>query len=62
MADTKRMTLMEAVSAYIDKFDEGPPIFEMDEHRAISLIKKAIKDGRPMEESADRDIPPGAIL
>lgn len=46
------MTLPEAIRAYYEKFDEGPPIFEMDETEALSLIEKALESGEPIDEPA----------
>lgn len=54
--------LQEAVGRYIDTFDEGPPIFGMEEDEALSLINQAIEDGDPIEEGAEEDLPPGAYL
>ena len=54
--------LKDAIGRYIDQFDEGPPIFGMDEDEALSLINQAIEDAEPIEEGAEEDLPPEAYL
>jgi len=56
------MNLKDAIAAYFEKFDEGPPIFGMDEVDAVDAIESALELGKPMEEGAEADIPSGAVL
>lgn len=56
------MTLQEAIGAYIDRFEEGPPIFGMSEDDAIDLIQQALDEGTPMKDGAELDIPGDARL
>jgi len=56
------MDLMEAIQAYSEKFDEGPPVFGMEEADAIARIEKAIETNTKIEEGAEVDIPDGALL
>lgn len=51
-----------AIAAYIEKFNEGPPIFEMEEEAAIKAIQHAIDTGEPIEEGAEANLPDGALL
>ncbi|NIP71811.1 MAG: hypothetical protein GWO16_01700 [Gammaproteobacteria bacterium] len=55
-------SLQAAIDAYIETFDEGPPIFGMSEQRALRSIRKALSTGKPMPHGAEKDIPPDAIL
>ncbi len=54
--------LKQAIIAYIDKFDEGPPIFGMEDDGAIQRIESAIESGEPLEEGAETVIPDDALL
>lgn len=54
--------LKSAIAAYIERFDEGPPVFGMEEADAIRAIERAIKSGEPIEEGAESNIPDGAML
>ena len=56
------MNLKEAIQAYYDKFDEGPPIFGMPEEEAIAMIQEAIEKNQPIDEGAEIDIPEDARL
>lgn len=55
-------TLMEAVRAYVDRFDEGPPVLGMDEAEAIAMIEEALHAGKPIEDGPESQLPPGAII
>ncbi len=55
------MTYQEAIAAYIEKFDEGPPIREMDEQEAIDAMAAAIASGVSMESNIDEELPAGAL-
>lgn len=54
--------LMEAIRAYTERFDEGPPVFGWDEVKAIAAIEQALRDDKPLMHGAERDIPPSALL
>ncbi len=54
--------LRAAIDAYIDMFDEGPPIFGMSEQHALRSIRKALSTGEPMPHGAGKDILPDMIL
>ena len=54
------MNYQDAISAYFEKFDEGPPIRDMDENEAIAAIEVALETGKPITEGKDQDIPEGA--
>ncbi len=56
------MTRKELIRAYFDRFGEGPPIFGMDETAAIMLMSESLREGRPIEQGAEQDAPPGALL
>ena len=56
------MTLMEAIRAYTEKFDAGPPVFGLDEEAAIAAIRQALDTGEPIEQGADENIPDDAAL
>lgn len=56
------MDRKEAIAAYFEKFDEGPPIVGMEEDVAILLKEEAIKSGKKMTEGAEVDIPDEALL
>lgn len=56
------MTFIEAIAAYIERFDEGPPIFGWDEHEAVAAIEQALRDGKPLTAGAETQIPPQALL
>lgn len=62
MAEKEPMTRKELIRAYFDRFGEGPPIFGMDEKEAVILMREALREGRPIEQGAEQDIPPGAVL
>lgn len=42
--------LMDIVEDYVNRFGDGPPIFDMDDDEAIAAMKRAIESGVPMEE------------
>ena len=56
------MVLVDAIRAYTEHFDESPPIFGTDEVEAIARIRQAIDTGRKIEQGAEADIPPDALL
>lgn len=56
------MDLREAKELYIKTFDEGPPIFEMEEKGAIAAIIKAVETGKEMEYGTEKNIPKDAYL
>ncbi len=55
------MTYQEAIAAYIDEFDEGPPIREMDEQAAIDAMADAVESGVPMVSPIEEGLPEGAF-
>lgn len=55
------MTRTEAIQAYYAKFDEGPPIREMDEQAAIAAMVEAINSGIPMDSAIEKELPDGAL-
>ncbi len=56
------MTQEEAIKAYFEKFDRGPPIWGLDEDAAIRLIEESLKAGKQLEPPADPGMPPDALL
>lgn len=61
-ADAASVGLMEAVRAYIARFNEGPPIFGMEPEDAVRQIRAALANGEPVKTGAESEIPPGALL
>ena len=55
------MDLIEAISLYREKFDEGPGIWGMDEDEAIAAMVEAVETGKPMEGLSDENLPDGAL-
>lgn len=55
------MTKKEAIQAYFARFDEGPPIREMEDQAAIDAMVQAIKSGIRMRSVIDDELPPGAL-
>jgi len=53
---------MEAVRAYIERFNEGLPIFGIEPEDAVRHIQAALDNGKPMKTGAESEIPPGALL
>jgi hypothetical protein len=53
---------MEAVRAYIERFNEGPPIFGIEPEDAVRQIQAALDKGEPMKTGAESETPPGALL
>jgi hypothetical protein len=56
------MDIMELIYEYRGKFDEGPPIYGMEENEAIKKMQYAIDNNKKIEEGAEADIPPGAMI
>ena len=56
------MGLAEAIRAYIDRFEEGPPVYGMETEEAVALIRQALERGTPMHRGAETDIPGDAVL
>ena len=54
-------TLPEAISAYREKFDVGPPIWEMEEDEALEKIERALKNGEPMDDDDGNVLPDGTF-
>jgi hypothetical protein len=54
--------LVEAIRAYTERFDEGPPVFGWNETEAIAAIGQALRDGKPLTHGAESDIPSSALL
>jgi hypothetical protein len=56
--------LMELIGKYREKFDEGPPIWEVPEDEAIRLIEEALETGKEIrdEDVTPPDLPPDALL
>ena len=42
---------MDTVEAYVDRFGDGPDIFEMDEDEAVRRMRLAIESGEPIDMS-----------
>ena len=42
------MTLQEAIEAYIEQFDEGPPIFGLSDEEAVRRIQQSLESGEKM--------------
>lgn len=61
-ADAMSTRLMEAVRAYIERFNEGLPIFGIEPEDAVRHIQAALDNGKPMKTGAESEIPPGALL
>lgn len=55
-----REQLTEAINRYLEAFDEGPPIYGMDEAEAMELIENAIESGEKIIQEIETDIPKGA--
>ncbi len=51
------MKRIDLIKAYFEKFDEGPPIYGMEEDEANRLMKKAIETGVKIEDSEDLTVP-----
>ena len=43
------MKIDDAIQAYIDQFDEGPPILGLSDDDAVRAIQKALDEGQLME-------------
>lgn len=56
------MTLIEAISRYRSRFDEGPPVIGMEEDEAIEMILDALEKGKPITEGPEITLPKGAII
>ena len=56
------MDLMKAIEAYVEKFEEGPPVFGMEEDDAIAQIKKAIETNKKIEDGAEVDAPEDVLI
>jgi len=54
--------LMTLIKQYFDKFNEGPPIFGMEEDEALEKMRNAISTGKEITDTPDKHIPDGAIL
>lgn len=61
-ADAASARLMEAVRAYLERFNEGPPIFGIEPEDAVRHIQAALDNGEPMKTGAESEIPPDALL
>lgn len=57
-------TMWDAIDAYIEAFDEGPPTIGWDEQTLIEKVKMAIERGRPIGEGEgpEADLPDDALL
>ena len=56
------MEYMEAIKLYIDTFNEGPPIYGVEEEEAIASINEAIETGIKIEHGAEDDVPPEVVI
>ncbi len=45
--------LPEAIAAYREEFDEGPPIWGLEDDEAIEKIERALKSGEPIDDEGD---------
>lgn len=46
-------TLPEAIAAYRKAFDEGPPIWELEDDEALEKIERALEDQEPIDDDGD---------
>lgn len=56
------MDYMEAIKLYRETFNEGTPIYGMEEDEAIARIKEAVETGKKIIEGAEANIPRDALL
>ena len=56
------MDFMEAIKLYRETFNEGAPIYGMEEEEAIARIKQAVETGNKIIEGAEANVPKGALL
>ena len=56
------MDFMEAIKLYREAFNEGAPIYGMDEEEAIARIIEAVETGNKITVGAEENIPKDALL
>jgi len=56
------MDFEQAIKAYFEKFNEGPPVIGMEEAEAIKKIQDAIENNQIIEEGAEADLPDDVII
>ncbi len=56
------MTRIEAIKAYIEKFDKGPPVWGLSEEEVIQRIETALETGREMKNELHDDLEDGKLL
>ena len=56
------MDYMEAIKLYRETFNEGPPIYGMEEEEAITRIKHAVETGKKIADGAEANAPKGVCL
>ena len=56
------MDYMEAIKLYKETFNEGAPIYGMEEDESIARIKEAVETGKKIIDGAEANIPKGALL
>lgn len=54
--------LQAALAACIDRFNEGPPIWGMEESESIKRIEAALESGEPIDVDMTAGLPVGALL
>lgn len=53
---------MEAIRAYIERFDEGPAVIGWEEHEVIAAIEQALAKGEPITEGPETRAPKDTLL
>ena len=53
---------METINLYIETFNEGPPVYGMEEEEAIARIKEAVETGKKIVDGAEANAPKGVCL
>lgn len=56
------MNLKQAIQAYIEKFNEGPPIMGMEETEAIKKILDSIDNNAKIEQGAENNLPNNVLI
>lgn len=52
----------DTIWAYIEKFNEGPPLIGLSEEEALAQMQAAIKTGKPMPGVDMSEFPDGALI
>lgn len=56
------MDYMETIKLYRVTFNEGAPVYGMEEDEAIAQIKQAVETGKKITVGAEANIPRDALL